>query len=123
MREKIIVGLIFAAGFVISLIVMWVVFPDLSESAHFAGISGALGGMIGAILGATYLVRIRDERFVEIENRSAKNAYMFLLIVLPLGAGFIGTMPSIQMAVGIVVGIWGIALAIFYLSLLYYYKR
>ncbi len=125
MRDKIITGLVFVAAFIMVLIVLWVGFPDFSESQHFAGISGALGGLIGGILGVTYLRRLHDERFTQIENRSAKNAFIFLLIVLPIGAASIGTVQpiSVEMAVGIVLIIWAVALAIFYISLVYHYKK
>jgi drug/metabolite transporter (DMT)-like permease len=123
MREKIIIGLVFAAGFFGALIVLWAAFPDLTESQHFAGISGALGGMIGGILGVTYVRRLHDERFVQLENRAAKNAFSLLILGLPISVAFIGLMQSIELAMGIVLGIWAISLGIFYLSLLYYYRK
>ncbi len=125
MKNKIIVGLVFGATFVVVILIMWFAFPDLSEGQSIAGFSGALGGAIGGVLGVTYLSKFRDERFTQIENRSAHNAFLFLLITLPLGGASIGLseISTTQQAMGIVIGIWLVAIVIFWISMIYYYKR
>ncbi len=125
MKDKIMVGAVFALTFVIVTLVMWFLFPGISGDQSIAGLSGAFGGAIGGIMGTMYLSKFRDERFTKIENRSAHNAFIFLLIVLPISSVVIGVSENstIQFAMIIVLGTWLFSLAIFGISLVYYYRR
>ena len=125
MKNEIIAGILFAVSFVAVTLVMWLLFPNLTGDQSMAGLSGAFGGAVGGILGTTYLSRFRDERFTLIENRSAHNAFIFLLIALPISIGIIGLSetPTVELALSIVLGTWLVSLVIFGLSMFYYYRR
>lgn len=125
MKNKIIVGAVFTLTFVIVTLVMWLLFPDLTGDQSIAGLSGAFGGATGGILGTMYLSKYRDERFTKIENRSAHNAFIFLLIALPISSAVIGVSENstAQLAMVIVLCTWLFSLVIFGVSMFYYYKR
>ena len=125
MKNKILVGVVFVATFVAVTLVMWFLFPSMTGDQSIAGLSGAFGGAVGGILGTAYLSKFRDERFTRIENQSAHNAFIFLLIVLPISSVVIGISENstIQLAMGIVLSTWLFSLVIFGVSMFYYYKR
>jgi uncharacterized membrane protein len=87
--------------------------------------TGAIGGMVGGALGATYMQRFYDERFTQIMNLAARNAFVFLVMVLPLTVIVLIQVQEItlQIAAGLVFVPWILSLVILYISLFYYYQK
>jgi uncharacterized membrane protein len=100
--------------------VMWIL--DLSS---MSSIFGAMGGMVGGVLGATYLRRFQDERFSQIMNLAARNAFVFLVIILPMSSVVLIRVEEItlQITAGLIFVPWISSLVILYLSLFYYYRK
>ncbi|TET07511.1 MAG: hypothetical protein E3J86_12920 [Candidatus Thorarchaeota archaeon] len=86
---------------------------------------GAIGGMVGGVLGATYLQRFQDERFSQLMNLAARNVFVYLMILLPLSIVFLFQIGEItlQIATGLIFVPWMSSLVIYFLSLLYYYRK
>jgi uncharacterized membrane protein len=87
--------------------------------------TGAIGGMVGGVLGVTYMRRFQDERFTQIMNLAARNAFVFLVIVLPLSSIVLIRVEEItlQITAGLIFVPWISSLVILYLSLFYYYRK
>jgi uncharacterized membrane protein len=100
--------------------VMWIL--DLSS---MSSIFGAIGGMVGGVLGATYLNRFQDERFSQLMNLAARNAFVFLVIILPLSSIVLIRVEEItlQITAGLIFVPWILSLVILYVSLFYYYRK
>jgi len=86
---------------------------------------GAIGGMVGGVLGATYMRRFYDERFTQIMNLAARNAFVFLVIILPMSSIVLIRVEEItlQITAGLIFVPWVSSLVILYLSLFYYYRK
>ena len=95
---------------------------DLSS---MGSIFGGIGGGAGGVLVATYMRRFQDERFKQIMNLAARNAFVFLLIILPLSSLVLIRVEemTLQIAAGLIFVPWISSLVIMYLSLFYYYRR
>ncbi|UCE10551.1 MAG: hypothetical protein JSW61_01095 [Candidatus Thorarchaeota archaeon] len=87
-----------------------------------AVLSGCTAPVI-AVLFTRWMRQFQDERFTQIYNLAARNAFVFLLFALP----YIGAILAIQSvaveAVGMILLVWFISLAIAYTSGYYYYKK
>jgi len=86
---------------------------------------GAIGGMVGGVLGTTYMRRFYDERFTQIMNLAARNAFVFLAVVLPLSSIVLIRVEEItlQITAGLIFVPWIVSLVVLYLSLFYYYRK
>ena len=86
---------------------------------------GSIGGMVGGVLGATYLQRFKDERFSQIMNQAARNVFIYLMMLLPMSSVVLIWFDemTLQIAAGLIFIPWMSSLVIFFLSLLYYYRR
>ncbi|MFW9871271.1 MAG: hypothetical protein ACFFEL_16710 [Candidatus Thorarchaeota archaeon] len=86
---------------------------------------GAIGGMVGGVLGATYMQRFHDERFTQIMNQAARNVFVYLMILLPTSSVVLIWFDEItlQIAAGLIVVPWISSLGIYFLSLYYYYRK
>lgn len=108
-------------------IVMLIVFGIawILDLSIVSGFIGAFGGMVGGVLGGTYTQRYQDERFGQIMNKSAGIVFVFLIVTLPLAAAAIVSLETftLALAAGLIFTVWMSSIAIFYLSLLYYYKK
>jgi uncharacterized membrane protein len=120
MNRSVLAGLGVVIVVLIVFTAMWIL-----DITSLSGIMGAIGGMVGGVLGATYMQRFHDERFSLIMKRSASNAYWFVVILLPLS--WIAMMRlepiTLQLAVGLTLAIWMSSFIVYYISLFYYYKR
>ena len=87
--------------------------------------TGAIGGMVGGVLGATYLKRFQDERFTQIMNLAARNVFVYLMVLLPLSSVALLSAETftIQIVAGVIFIPWISSLVIYFLSLFYYYRR
>ncbi|MFX1483153.1 MAG: hypothetical protein ACFFCP_08185 [Promethearchaeota archaeon] len=120
MNRSLMTALSAVAVVVIVFVLIWIL--GLTSISSY---TGAIGGMVGGVLGATYMRRFYDERFTQIMNLAARNAFFFLVIILPLT--FVVLIPvgniTLQMAAGLVFVPWISALVILYVSLYYYYRK
>ena len=105
---------------VIVFVLVWIM--GLTSLGNY---TGAIGGMVGGVLGATYMRRFYDERFTQIMNLAARNAFVFLLIILPLSSIVLIRIEEItlQITAGLIFIPWISSLVIMYLSLFYYYRK
>lgn len=87
--------------------------------------TGAIGGMIGGVLGTMYMRRFQDERFRQIMNLAARNVFVYLIIMLPMSSVVLLHFETFtaQMVAGLVLIPWMSSLVIYFLSLFYYYRR
>jgi hypothetical protein len=65
----------------------------------------------------------KDERTMQLMTLGGRNAFMFLIFVMPFLAGFIYAGIILIDAVGALMLLWAIALGIAWISFLYYYTR
>ncbi|RDE15748.1 MAG: hypothetical protein C4K49_05825 [Candidatus Thorarchaeota archaeon] len=93
--------------------------------SSMSDIFGGLGGAVGGVLGVTYMRRFQDERFRLIMSLAARNAFVFLLIILPLSSLVLIRVEEVtlQIAAGLIFVPWISSLVILYVSLFYYYRR
>jgi len=120
MKRGILAALSAVAMIMIVFAILWIL--DLSTlSSYF----GAIGGMVGGVLGSTYLRRFQDERFSQIMNQAARNVFIYLMILLPMSSVVLLWFDEIthQIAAGLIFLPWMSSLVIFWLSLFYYYRR
>ncbi|MFX1331859.1 MAG: hypothetical protein ACFE9W_09895 [Promethearchaeota archaeon] len=120
MNRSVLAGLSIVIVVLIVFAIMWVL-----DITSLAGIMGAIGGMIGGVLGASYMRKLHDERFSQITKKSASNAYWFIMIALPFSwIAMVRLEPiTLQLALGLTLAIWMSSFIVYYISLFYYYKR
>jgi uncharacterized membrane protein len=108
------------AAVAIVFMILWII--GLNSLSTYGG---AIGGMVGGVLGASYMKRFYDERFSQIMNLAARNAFVFLVILLPLSSIVLISVEEVtlQIAAGLVFVPWIASLAILYMSLFYYYRK
>ncbi|MFW9871325.1 MAG: hypothetical protein ACFFFO_16055 [Candidatus Thorarchaeota archaeon] len=114
------IALSVVASVVIVFVILWIL-----DLPYLGGYAGAFGGIVGGVFWATYMRRFYDERFTQIMNLAARNAFVFLLIILPMSSIVLIWVEEVtlQIAAGLVVVPWMSSLVILYLSLFYYYRK
>ena len=87
--------------------------------------TGAIGGMVGGVLGATYMNRFQDERFRQIMNLAARNVFVYLMVLLPLSSVVLLQADTFtaQIVAGLILIPWMSSLVLYFLSLFYYYRK
>jgi len=117
-------SLMAALSAVVMVMIVFVILWALDLSS-MSSIFGAIGGMVGGVLGATYLRRFQDERFIQIMTLAARNAFLFLVIILPLSSIVLIRVEEItlQITAGLIFVPWISSLVILWLSLFYYYRK
>ncbi|MHA2380382.1 MAG: hypothetical protein ACXADO_05980 [Candidatus Thorarchaeota archaeon] len=120
MKRVVTAGLSVVIVLLIIFAIAWIL--DLSIVSGFIG---AFGGMVGGVLGGTYTQRYQDERFGQIMNKSAGIVFVFLIVTLPLAAAAIVSLETftLALAAGLIFAVWMTSIVIFYLSLLYHYRK
>ncbi len=120
MNRSILAGLSAVILVLIVFIITWIL--DISS---LSGYMGAFGGMVGGVLGATYMQKFNDERFSRIMKGSASNAYWFVITALPLSWIVLvqAETITIPLVVGLTFAIWMASIIIYYITLFYRYKR
>ncbi|KXH75885.1 MAG: hypothetical protein AM326_08395 [Candidatus Thorarchaeota archaeon SMTZ-45] len=110
---------------VVAVVVIVFVFVWVLGLASLGSYAGAIGGMVGGVLGVTYLRRFHDERFTQIMNLAARNAFVFLVIILPMSSVVLIQVEEVtlQITAGLIFVPWIASLGILYLSLFYYYRK
>ncbi len=119
-KRSILAGLSAVILVLIVFIITWVL-----DITSLSGYMGAFGGMVGGVLGATYMQKFNDERFSQIVKGSTSTAYWFVIIALPLSwiVIILAETITIQLVVGLTFTIWMASIIIYYLTLFYRYKR
>ncbi len=109
----------------VAVVVIVFVFVWILGLASLGSYAGAIGGMVGGVLGVTYLRRFYDERFTQIMNLAARNAFVFLVIILPMSSVVLIQVEEVtlQITAGLIFVPWIASLVILYLSLFYYYRK
>lgn len=120
MNRSIMAALSAVATVMIVFVIIWIL--GLTTLSSYMG---AIGGIVGGVLGATYLQRFKDERFSHIMNLAARNAFVYLMILLPMSSVVFILFEEItlQIAAGLIFVPWMSSLVIFWLSLFYYYRK
>ena len=101
-------------------VIIWIL--DLTTLSSY---TGAIGGMVGGVLGATYMRRFQDERFTQIMNLAARNVFVYLMVFLPMSSVVLLRVETftVQMVAGLIFLPWISSLVIYFLSPFYYYRR
>ncbi|MFX1483154.1 MAG: hypothetical protein ACFFCP_08190 [Promethearchaeota archaeon] len=121
-KDLIIMGTLIIVGWFIAQIIMSFLVP--TSSVPFSVPSfGAEVVFISVLIGFTlYSQRYRDERSIQISDKSARNGFAFVLFVIPplivLSATDISFDPLLALAI-----VWVGAVAFAGLSAFYYYRR
>ena len=100
--------------------IIWIL--DLTTLSSYMG---SIGGIIGGVLGVTYMRRLHDERFTHIMNRAARNVFVYLMFLLPMCSVVLVWLEEItlQIAALLIFVPWMSSLVIYLLSLFYYYRK
>ena len=77
-----------------------------------------------AVLITRHIQQFRDERFTANYNRSSRNAFIFLIFMIPstISIYALGIL-TMELSLALVFIVWAISLVIFYVSAIYYYKK
>ena len=79
--------------------------------------------IIGTLLIMSVFQKLQDERFTHNMNLAARNSFVFLLFALPSAGALIATEVIVLDTLGVILLLWVVSLAIWYLSGVYYYMR
>jgi hypothetical protein len=120
MRRSLVTVLSSLAIVVIVFAMIWIL-----GLATLSSYTGAIGGMVGGVLGTMYLRRFQDERFRQIMNLAARNVFVYLMVLLPLSNVVILDVDTFtaQMVAGLILIPWMSSLVLYFLSLFYYYRK
>ncbi|MHA1850603.1 MAG: hypothetical protein ACTSW8_05005 [Candidatus Thorarchaeota archaeon] len=116
-------GLLTALSAVATIMIVFVAILVLGLTT-LSSYMGAIGGMVGGVLGATYLQRFQDERFSQIMNQAARNVFIYLMMLLPMSSVVLIWFEDMtpQIVAGAIFIPWMSSLVLFFLSLLFYYR-
>ncbi|MGY5854761.1 MAG: hypothetical protein RTU92_14420 [Candidatus Thorarchaeota archaeon] len=99
--------------------------PALNEWGFTFNLLILVGLAAARVLGETLIEKYRDERMVPLMNLSARNGFVFLMIVVPW-VGIILTLSenlSPQQLIGTIMELWILTLLVYFGSLFYYYRK
>ena len=122
-KTLIIMGVLLVFGWFIAQIITSFLFPT-SEIPFSIPSFGAEVVFISVLIGFTlYAQRFRDERSIQISDKSARNGFAFVLLVVPVALiGLSATDVSFDTLRALAM-IWIGAVAFAGISALYYYRR
>lgn len=122
-RDLIIMGLLLVIGWFIAQIIVSFLFP--TSAIPFSVPSfGAEVVFISVLIGFTlYSQRFRDERSIQISDKSARNGFAFVLFVVPMALIGLSATDVSSDALLVLVIIWIGAVVFAGISALYYYYR
>ena len=120
MNRSLIAALSAVAIIMIVFVIIWIF--DLTTLSSYMGY---IGGMVGGVLGVIYTRRLHDERFTQIMNQAARNAFVYLMILLPMSSVVLILVEEFtaQIVAGLILVPWMSSLVIYLLSLFYYYRK
>ncbi len=94
-----------------------------SSPGFWSGVFGAIMGPVGAVLLIRWMKKFQDERLTQIHAQASRNGFIFLILALP----YIGAILAIQSvaveAIGPILFVWAVSVAIVYISGVYYYRQ
>ena len=122
-KDLIIIGLLLVIGWFIGQIIVNFLFPT-SVVPFSVPSFGAEVVLISVLIGFTlYNQRLRDERSIQISDKSARNGFAFVLFVIPMALiGLSATDVSFDALLALAV-IWIGAVAFAGISAFYYYHK
>lgn len=122
-RALIVMGLLLVIGWFVAQIVVSFLFP--TSTIPFSVPSfGAEVVFISVLIGFTlYSQRFRDERSIQISDKSARNGFAFVLFVVPMALIGLSATDVSSDALLALVTIWIGAVVFAGISALYYYYR
>ena len=122
-KALVIVGVLLVFGWLIAQIITSFLFPT-SEIPFSIPSFGAEVVFISVLIGfAIYAQRFRDERAIQVSDKSARNGFAFVLFVVPVALiGLSATDVSSDVLLALVI-IWMGAVLFAGISALYYYRR
>ncbi|MHA1965688.1 MAG: hypothetical protein ACW97G_14000 [Candidatus Thorarchaeota archaeon] len=120
MNRSLLAALSAVAIVMIVFVIIWIF--DLTTLSSYMG---SIGGMVGGVLGVIYMRRLHDERFTQIMNQAARNVFVYLMIILPMGSVVLIQIEEItlQIAALLIFVPWMSSLVIYSLCLFYYYRK
>ncbi|MFW9974703.1 MAG: hypothetical protein ACFFDQ_05540 [Candidatus Thorarchaeota archaeon] len=122
-KTLIIMGVLLIVGWFIAQIIVSILFP--TSAIPFSVPSfGAEVVFISVLIGFTlYSQRFRDERSIQISDKSARNGFAFVLFVIPVALiGFSATDISFDALLALAI-VWIGAVAFAGISAFYYYHK
>ncbi|MEM2142617.1 MAG: hypothetical protein QXS20_05625 [Candidatus Thorarchaeota archaeon] len=92
-----------------------------------SGLVGYVTSSVGAVGGTLLILRVyrrhEDERLRHILLLSARNSALFVFLALPLTMGLLIARSGMSEGVAAMFVLWILALAVYYLSTICYYRR
>lgn len=117
---KVLVGALFCI--VVFSLALWVVSLYTTVSLDVLA-SGLIAGLLAPMF-VVYIQHFRDERFLLILLKASRNALVPLILALPFLSGYIITGAGTAALSGMLLFVlWFVAIAVYWLSVIYYYKR
>jgi hypothetical protein len=102
-------------------IILFFVFHATLGNIIFAGVGATF--MISVIFGMIiYRQRFRDERFLQILDRSGRNGFVFMAYILPLIVEIFALTGVSMEVVLVLAGFWCCSLVVLILSAIHYYR-
>ncbi|MHA2116722.1 MAG: hypothetical protein ACXABM_14590 [Candidatus Thorarchaeota archaeon] len=120
-RKQIVANVCVASSGVIFLAIMMWFLPERALDLLFICVVSV--SLSTLILWRARVDQRKDERTMQLMTLGGRNAFMFLIFVMPFLAGFIYAGIILIDAVGALMLLWAIALGIAWISFLYYYTR
>ena len=120
-RRQIIANVSVASTGVIFLVIMMWFRPDMALDLLFISIASVSATTL--ILWRARVDQRKDERTMQLMTLAGRNAFMFLVFVMPFLAGFSVAGIILIDAFGALMLLWAIALGIAWISFFYYYTR
>jgi hypothetical protein len=117
---KLLIGALFCV--VVFSLALWVVSLYVTVSLDVLA-SGLIAGLVAPVF-VVYLQHFKDERFSLILLYASRNALFPLILALPFLSGYIITGAGPPVFSGsLLLALWFVTIAIYWLSVIYYYKR
>ncbi|MFW9835423.1 MAG: hypothetical protein ACFFEK_15590 [Candidatus Thorarchaeota archaeon] len=122
-RSLVIMGVLLVFGWFIAQVITSLLFPD-SIIPFSVPSFGAEVVFISVLIGFTvYAQRFRDERAIQIADKSTRNGFAFVLFIVPVALiGLSATDMSFDTLIALAI-LWVGAVVVAGLSAFYYYRR
>ncbi|MCF2136343.1 MAG: hypothetical protein K9W43_03800 [Candidatus Thorarchaeota archaeon] len=123
MRRDVMSGVLVIIIVTIIAVSLWLIGPGVFTSID-GTIGGVIGGVVGGVLSSHVVRKYQDERFTQLIGYSSRNVALLVLMALPWVAAVLASgQMTMAHAVLMIFALWFGAIGIFYLSVLYYYKK
>ncbi|MHA1772074.1 MAG: hypothetical protein ACTSYL_04455 [Candidatus Thorarchaeota archaeon] len=123
MKRDVMSGVLVIIIVTIIAVSLWLIGPTVFTSVD-GTIGGVIGGVVGGVLSSHVVRKYRDERFTQLIGYSSRNVALLVLVALPWCAAVLASgQISLVQATLMLFAFWFLAIGVFYLSVLYYYRR